>query len=337
MLYDPLPSLSAYADGITVSGLSSGGFMAGQFHVAYSDIVDGVGIFSAGPYLCSRGNLGTAVSKCTSSADSMDDEYIENLLLEAKSLEESGKIARLKNLKEDRVYIFHGGIDPTVKLNAAEKTKLWYQMAGVPEDRIKLKILQKAGHAFPTKDFGNLCESDTEPPWISNCGIDGAFDMMAHIYGNFNPQKHDSKGKLLEFDQTEFFGDKLNGMADKGYVYVPLQCKSEKCHIHIFFHGCQQGYNMVPQDRKNDNPEFDHPPYSKIRKTIVENIGLNEVAEANNIIVLYPQLKKTTKPFNPRGCYDFWGYVNNGGVDYATRDGEQSGTVYRMVRRLINK
>ncbi len=37
--------------------------------------------------------------------------------------------------------------------------------------------------------------------------------------------------------------------------------------------------------------------------------GINEIAEANNMIVLYPQIKKSiVDPVNPNGCFDWWGY-----------------------------
>ena len=37
---------------ITVSGLSSGGFFAHQFHVAFSKLVQGAGIIAGGPFGC---------------------------------------------------------------------------------------------------------------------------------------------------------------------------------------------------------------------------------------------------------------------------------------------
>src|SRR5687768_7001962 len=37
---------------ITVSGLSSGGFFAHQFHVGFSSVVNGVGIIAGGPFGC---------------------------------------------------------------------------------------------------------------------------------------------------------------------------------------------------------------------------------------------------------------------------------------------
>jgi hypothetical protein len=45
-----LPGLDRTA--ITVSGLSSGGFFAHQFHVAFSSLVKGAGILAGGPYGC---------------------------------------------------------------------------------------------------------------------------------------------------------------------------------------------------------------------------------------------------------------------------------------------
>jgi hypothetical protein len=38
--------------GITVSGISSGGFFAHQFHVAFSSLVKGAGIVAGGPFGC---------------------------------------------------------------------------------------------------------------------------------------------------------------------------------------------------------------------------------------------------------------------------------------------
>src|SRR4051794_25444339 len=48
----------------TVSGLSSGAFMAQQFHFAESDIVSGAAIIAGGPYYCARGRLVFATDKC---------------------------------------------------------------------------------------------------------------------------------------------------------------------------------------------------------------------------------------------------------------------------------
>lgn len=50
---------------ISVSGISSGAFMAHQFHVAHSAHIMGVGIVAGGPYYCAEVNIADAVSKCS--------------------------------------------------------------------------------------------------------------------------------------------------------------------------------------------------------------------------------------------------------------------------------
>ena len=49
---------------VTVSGLSSGAFMAVQLHVAYSSIISGAAVYAGGPYWCAMGNLNTAMMDC---------------------------------------------------------------------------------------------------------------------------------------------------------------------------------------------------------------------------------------------------------------------------------
>ena len=56
-----LPALALAADGLTVSGLSSGGYMAGQFQVAFSGAVAGAAVLAGGPYGCSRGAVSTVI------------------------------------------------------------------------------------------------------------------------------------------------------------------------------------------------------------------------------------------------------------------------------------
>ncbi len=59
-----LPSFNVDLAQTSVSGLSSGAFMAGQFHVAFSATVLGAGIVAGGPYGCAEGQLATALNRC---------------------------------------------------------------------------------------------------------------------------------------------------------------------------------------------------------------------------------------------------------------------------------
>lgn len=61
------------------------------------------------------------------------------------------------------------------------------------------------------------------------------------------------------------------------------------------------------------------------------NTGYIEVAEANAIIVVFPQAVASSLMGNPNGCFDWWAYTTR---DYDTKDGEQMDAVFKMVQAL---
>ncbi|MCX7219229.1 MAG: depolymerase, partial [Burkholderiales bacterium] len=52
-----LPAFGASGKATSVSGLSSGAFMAVQYQVAFSSSVVGAGVVAGGPYYCAAGSL----------------------------------------------------------------------------------------------------------------------------------------------------------------------------------------------------------------------------------------------------------------------------------------
>ena len=82
----------------------------------------------------------------------------------------------------------------------------------------------------------------------------------------------------------------------------------------------------------------------------VRGAGYNEWADDNRLIVLYPQVLPldTGHPeephlYNPKGCWDFWGYTQRHGAalggqgvrfEHATRSAPQIEAVWRMVQAL---
>ena len=63
-----------------VAGISSGGFMAGQMHVAYSGTFHYAAIYAGGPYYCAQDSLTTAETTCqyaTSSSLSASESYLD--------------------------------------------------------------------------------------------------------------------------------------------------------------------------------------------------------------------------------------------------------------------
>ena len=71
----------------------------------------------------------------------------------------------------------------------------------------------------------------------------------------------------------------------------------------------------------------------------VRHAGYNRWADANRIIVLYPQTIArygwggwpTNFVFNPNGCWDWWGYTD---ALYHTHEGPQIRAVKAMLDRL---
>ena len=60
-----LPALNIDTTQTTVSGLSSGGFMAVQLHVAYSaTFKKGAGVVAGGPFYCAEGSVVNATGRC---------------------------------------------------------------------------------------------------------------------------------------------------------------------------------------------------------------------------------------------------------------------------------
>jgi len=291
---------------ITVSGISSGGYMAHQYHIAYSDQVNGAALFASGPYNCAQGELETALASCVESAQDLD---LSLLINNVRVAEQKQAIASLGNLKDDKVMIYHGSKDVRVDRNVTRALADFYAALDV---KIKTVFDVASGHGFPTMDFGVECEN-TETPHINNCQYDGAGEALSYFYPGLK-RKSSLKGRVYSFSQSEFVepgGD--NTLAETGYIYAPEDCqKGASCKIHIAFHGCQQNAENVGLD-------------------FVENTGYNTWAEANNILVIYPQTKSTYMPLNPKACWDWWGYT---GDDYLARNGAQLKHINNIVMGL---
>src|SRR5207244_6851818 len=70
--------------------------------------------------------------------------------------------------------------------------------------------------------------------------------------------------------------------------------------------------------------------YGQIGPAFVGDAGINQWADTNRIIVLYPQTIATAVT-NGEGCWDWWGYLND--PNYAQRSGPQMQALYSMVAR----
>ena len=307
---DNLLNLSLDLKHVTVSGLSSGGYMATQFQLAHSDWVKGVGVIAGGPYYCAQGDITTALAQCVNKVEG--EISLNALNKKAKQYEAEGKIASLNNMKDAKVWLFHGTQDTRVIAQVSdllfEQYKQWTDTQNITYINDK-----PMAHLFPTKDKGVNCMK-SESPFIGNCDYDAAGAMLSHLVEGVSAPDETLSGALHSINQQEIARSDAKTLASEGFVYVPESCaKGEICRAHISFHGCNQYADAVGD-------------------AYTMQTGLNAWADDNNIVVLYPQTKKSLfMPLNPQGCWDWWGYASS---DYANRDGAQVRAVKAMLFSL---
>ncbi|MDR0716295.1 MAG: PHB depolymerase family esterase [Azoarcus sp.] len=309
---EPLPALDAESKDLTVSGLSSGAFMAVQFHVAHSALVRGAGILAGGPYYCAQGSVMRALSSCMSPGFFTPLPGPDALREEVEKQAAAQRIDAPGNLAQSRVWLLSGGQDRVVKSAVVEAARVFYRQ-WLPEAAIVHERLPDAGHAMiaPQAAQAGACAASA-PPFINHCGdFDAPGRLLVHLLGGLSAPAKKAAGELLAFDQREFIRPEA-GMAESAYVYIPAGCRAGGCRIHIAFHGCRQNAAAMGE-------------------TYARESGYNRWAESNRLIVLYPQTS-TRKDAN--GCWDWWGYTGSG---YHTRSAPQIGAVRAMVERLAAK
>lgn len=287
---------------ITVSGVSSGAYMAVQFHVAYSGVVNGAAAIAGGPWGCADGKLARALGPC------IDGEGIDDMLLRerAREMAANGDIDPLENLTRDRVFLFHGAADETVSGSVVSAARRWYESIAA-DVRIEYVDTIDAAHGFPTESYGAPC-NEIAAPFLNACDYDTVGALLRHLYDDLNGPS-EPLGDVVQFRQVD-----APGLADNGYAYVPPQCVAVRaCAVHVFFHGCAQTAEQVGT-------------------AVIDNAGFKRWADSNDLMVLYPQIAPSAiAPQNPLGCWDWWGYT---GDDYLAKTGAQLAAVAGMVQEL---
>lgn len=338
---DPLPDLQADTSSISVSGLSSGAAMATQLGVAYSDRVTAVGMMAGPPYLCAQGSSDVAVVSCltmnvdfwgipgaTVDMGRRDDVDASDLIAATRVFDVvEGSIAPLANLHRQRVWVSRGRRDAVVGPHATQAVRTFYTAFGAalaPEDGPDVP------HTLPTdKPRMGPCDGRREDPdFVSSCGLDQVGRMFGYLFG-WQPAERGQyrPDNLIRFDQARYLESGPGrqrtpqelSMAREGRAYVPDECRQGGCKVHVALHGCRQG-----SDKAYD--------------VFTRKGGYNEWAESHRVIVLYPRVVVSNGlPFNPRGCWDWWGYAPNDRIDwrgYAKRGASQMRSIMNMVDAL---
>lgn len=348
-----LPALNLDLTQTTVSGISSGAFMAVQFGVAHSASVRGIAATAGGPYFCAGKDAwaGAGVGKAIAHCMQGDPAYparpitpadLDQMSAAARAWDARGLIDPLVNLARQRLWLFHGSNDGIVKQPVTAALEQWF--AGfVPASQRFTQDSFNAGHAqISAACAGSTCQpcAKTGGDFINACSAnaegapyDAAGAALQMFYGPLTRTASDALGaKPQAFDQrihTRRAGAAVAplkiSLAEQGYVYVPKDCAAgEACRLHIAFHGCLQQAELIGE-------------------AFVNKAGFNEWADANRIVVLYPQAAAAVAPpltpLNPQGCWDWWGYNDLGWEmtgRYATNDGDQIASVWSMAERLAS-
>ncbi len=322
-----LPAFNVDITQSSVSGLSSGGYMAVQFEVAFSSILKGAGIIAGGPYYCAQGNEITATSVCSCvpfGCFGVSTTNVPELIRVTDRNARQGLVDATSNLRNGRFWLFSGTADTAVPQRIMDDLQS-YLLHYVDKANIFYKNDLSAEHAQPTDFFGNPCDV-LDDPYISNCHYDGAGGLLQWIYGALQPRENGRlRGSFIAFDQREFLANAVShGLAEEGWLFVPTDCASgQPCRLHVAFHGCKQYQAYDYFDPKAGLVTFG--------ATFVRNAGYNQWADTNSIIVLYPQATPTLS--NPLGCWDWWGYDD---ANYATKTGRQIVAVRAMIARIAS-
>ncbi|OXA62233.1 hypothetical protein Fcan01_01327 [Folsomia candida] len=176
--------------------------------------------------------------------------------------------------------------------------------------------------------------ADQIVPKFCACGYAGIYDMFSFLYQDkyiaptYEPG---TSGHLFKFNQDEFFdfgSAKKHGFYPHGYAYVPFRCRPEtgiKCRLHFAFQGCSQSLA--------DLWVFKKPP------SFIQETGYLEVADANDIIMVFPLswIDPKNVGFNFVGCFDIYSHTDPFRIKFATRWGYQPLAVKRMfaVKTII--
>jgi hypothetical protein len=165
-----------------------------------------------------------------------------------------------------------------------------------------------AEHGWVTPDVTSACGT-LNSNYLINCGFDAEDQFLTDFFGTLSARNNGTlTGSLIEFNQAPYA---VAGMDSVGYIYVPANCASgAACKLVVALHGCEQGEYYIGT-------------------TFVKESGLNEWADTNSIIVLYPQAIPSTG--NSLGCWDWWDYT---GTAYASNEGPQVEAIWKMIQQI---
>lgn len=272
----------------------------------------------------------------------------DDLASQMRQFAADGKIDGLGNLTAARVFLYSGQSDSVVNSDVVRAADALYKKF-VTSGSVVGEFSLDSEHCLPTLEYGEDC-TQLSSPYLGKCNYDGAGSAFKVLYGpDLKPRGTAAKANLKNFNQSAYGADASISLNTQGFVYVPAACaQGDTCALHIHFHGCARrgvGCGVVGGAARGlrrggaawrfeaaltqPAPPRCKQSTSDIGDDYPMHAGINEWAETNNIIVLYPQaVHSQYAPTNPQGCFDWWGY---NGDEYAFKTGAQMKVVHAMV------
>jgi poly(3-hydroxybutyrate) depolymerase len=308
------PALGAYNVNpatVTVAGISSGADMAVQLQIANSASFHGAAIIAGAAYYCNQDDLALWDDACTTGVG----VPVSSLVSYTNSQATKGTIDPVANIANRPIYMFSGTLDTVVYQQTMNDLKQYLQ-SFTASSNITYNTTTPAEHSWVSPDASNAC-SWLGTPYLNNCGIDIEQTFLTKFYGSLYARNSSPQGNYVQFNQNAFCA-KSNcaaiGMDSTAWLYVPSSCTAGACKLVVALHGCEQNQQTVGT-------------------TFVQKSGINEWADTNGILVLYPQTIVSAIPYNPYGCWDWWGYT---GSNYALKSAPQMTAIMGMVHQITS-
>ena len=243
----------------------------------------------------------------------------------------------MANLADDRVYIFTGSADQVVVFGrGCAHAPVLRTAGGEGQKASAIDDTVAAGHSIITDNPEDSPLDTNQPPYINRGGFMQSHDILRHIHGPLKPPAAEPAGRLVRFDQTEFFGSESRAsMSEFGYAYVPRAVEEgASARVHIALHGCKQGYNYV----NYVNGRRRHRQPAALRQSVLHDHRLQRARRHQQ-----HRRRLSTGPGsdgngtqNPDGCWDWWGYTSPDPQrpDYYSREAIQIKAIHGMLERL---
>ncbi|WP_233858871.1 extracellular catalytic domain type 2 short-chain-length polyhydroxyalkanoate depolymerase [Paraburkholderia sp. HD33-4] len=313
---------------VFVAGISSGGFAAVQMHVAHSSTFKGAAIYAGGVYWCAgAGGAATALENCGGLTLPTNHASYNNTLTTSEAYLDTqsslGTIDRATNLRGQPVYLWSGTQDEVVNPLEMADLDAEYLRYGA---NVRFDNGFPAEHGWESPD-GELACGTLGSPYMIRCLANGAaYDSvetwLTMFLGRLKPRNNGKlSGTLYSFYQSEFGASPNLSMSSTGSVFVPKACaQGDRCGFVLALHGCLQQASLIGN-------------------RWVTEAGINEWADTNKLVVVYPDTIASSAPgpTNPNACFDWWGYSNQYDPNYALRSGLQMSVLYAMVQRVTGR